>query len=279
MNNDDIVFPGELHHLTKKSSVAGRRGRIVRVVDEHHFRRAGHIGGDGVQVRQKPVLAKQRHDERFAVGKRGSGAVNRVARIGDKHDVAGIDERQRQMPHAFLGADESEHFRGRVEFHTACTLVVGGHALAETHHTGIRGILVIRGIIGRFGQTVDDVLRGGKIGIADSQVDDILSRPLGFLLHDVDSGEKVRGELGQAVRERDSDSHGKIPFVKKECQINELSEPVIRVIHVIKDDERLNFRNCLPASEGSPLNPPMGDLFVPTGRFFCIWGLLAVSYS
>ncbi len=53
---------------------------------------------------------------------------------------------------------------------------------------------MIAGICHRLHQLVDDVLRGGDVGIAHAQVDDVFTPPSGLTLQGVNNAENIRGK-------------------------------------------------------------------------------------
>ena len=119
----EVVVPAERDRLVEERLVDARRGRVRRVVEPQHARALEHVARDGSQIRLEVVVRRQRHEHGLAAGEDRPGLVHRVAGIRDQRDVAGVDERDRQVEDAFLRTDERLDLVVGIERHAEPLLV------------------------------------------------------------------------------------------------------------------------------------------------------------
>ena len=105
MADDDVMLVGEGDHPLVKIIVRHRRRGIVRIIDPEQFGLLGHIGWDGVQVRQEMIFFLQRQEIIFAAIEGGADMVDRITGTRNQDDIAGIDEGHRHVADAFFRAD------------------------------------------------------------------------------------------------------------------------------------------------------------------------------
>ena len=77
-------------------------------------------------------------------------------------------------------------------------MVPAGNGLAVGRHPGIRGIVVVIGVACGSAESVHDVGRGGKIRIADTQIDDVHAFFLLLCFHLINPCKKIRREIAHA---------------------------------------------------------------------------------
>ncbi len=99
--------------------------------------------------------------------------MDRIARIGHQHDVAGRGDRLRDIGEAFLRTERRDDLRFGIELHAEAARVIGRLRAAQSGHALRGGIAVGARLAERLFQLVDDMLRRGQIGIAHAEIDDI----------------------------------------------------------------------------------------------------------
>ena len=201
--DDHVVLLRERDHAFVEAGRRQRGGRIVRVVDPHDLRAPRDVGRDRVQVDEEAVLAAQRKEVGLAAREPGQRRVHGIARVGAEHDVARVDEREREVRDRLLRSDHADDLFLRVERQVEARLHERGGGLAEVFHADVRRVAVGRRIARRFGQRGDDVRRRRQIRIADAEVDEVLTLLAFLVLERVDAREQVRGQLPDAVRQLD----------------------------------------------------------------------------
>jgi hypothetical protein len=105
------------------------------------------------------------HDE--AVG------VDRIGGVGADDHVPGRGQGLGQVGEALLGAHGGDDLGVRVELHPEAALVIAGHGPAQAGNALGRRIAVGLGLLHRFDQLLHHVGRGGHVGIAHAEVDDV----------------------------------------------------------------------------------------------------------
>ena len=189
--DDDLVLLGKIHHLLKVVLAHDDRCRVVRRIQEHQLCFFRHILGNCLQVWQEAVLLRERHEVRDASGEAGTDGIDRVTGARDQHDVPRIDKCERNMPDAFLRADQRENFVRRVESDVEPPLVPIGDGLSERQHAFIRWILVVFWIFRGLAEAFDDRCRGRQVGVADAKIDDIDALGNRGLLHHINRGKQI----------------------------------------------------------------------------------------
>jgi len=79
------------------------------------------------------------------------------------------------MDQPLLAADQGNDLRFRVQGDTEAPAVITGKSLAEFRDAVVVGIAVVAGVAGGLAKGLDDEIRGGQVGVADAQVDDVHS--------------------------------------------------------------------------------------------------------
>jgi hypothetical protein len=129
---------------------------------------------------------------RLAAGQDRPDLVHRVAGLGHQHLVARVDERPRQVGDPFLGADQGQDLGVRVELDPEAPAVEVRDRAPERRQPEVARVLVGRGVAGRPGQLLDHEVRGGQVGVADAERDDVDPRRLALGDLPVDLGKEVR---------------------------------------------------------------------------------------
>jgi len=189
--DDDLVTRGEADRLLEERARGDRRRGVVRIVEPQELRAPRDLVGDGAQVGEEAVLATQRHAVRDAAVEVRPDVIDRVARVGHQHDVARIDEGDRHVGDALLRADERDHLRGRVEPNAVAALHPPRRRLAKGGEALVVGVAMVLRVARRLAEAGDDVRRGGRVRVADAQVDEIDPARRHFPLQAVDLGEEI----------------------------------------------------------------------------------------
>ena len=103
------------------------------------------------------------------------------------------------MRQTLLGADEGQYLVFGIEAYVKPAAVPLRHRLAEVTDPGVGRIAVRTRVARGAGEGLDDMLRGGEIGVADPQVDDVHAPGSELLLLPVEIGEEVRADPGQPL--------------------------------------------------------------------------------
>ena len=174
---------------------------VVRVVEPEELRAVGDVPRDGFEVGEEAVVFSQRQRVGRAAGEHDPDLVDGIGGVGDEGCVAGVDEAEGDVGDALLRADEGHELLFGVEGDAKASLVpLGGRAAEVGEAFGFR-VAVVGGVAGGLAEGVDDVGRGGQVGVADAEGDDVDA--LGLLGRDLlgDLGEEVGRELLDAVGE------------------------------------------------------------------------------
>ena len=206
--DDDVVLLRERDDAFVEAGGGQRGGRVVRVVDPHDLRAARDVRRDRVQIDEEAVVAAQRQEVGLAAREARQRRVDRIARVGAEHDVARVDEREREVRDRLLRSDHADDLLLRVERQAEARLHERRGGLAEALHPDVRRVAVRRRIARRLGQRGDDVRRRRQVGIADAEIDEVLPLLALLVLERVDAREQVRGQLADAVGQLDLHAAG-----------------------------------------------------------------------
>ena len=187
----DPALAAEIHRSGQELPVRDRRSRVVRIVEPHQSRALRHLARDRVQVGQPVVLGLQGHRIGLGAGHQCTRDVHRVARVRSQHDVARIDERERHVADAVLGAERRQDLGLRIEPDIESIAVPVGDRAAQLGQAEVRRIAMVVGVRRGLLQDADDPLGRRQVGIADAKRDDIDPRALLLLDLAVDLGEEI----------------------------------------------------------------------------------------
>ena len=199
MAHQNVMPGGKLHNLFEKRHVCYGSCGVVRIIDKHHFGSTNHVSGDGVKIRQKAFLPEKGHWATLTAGEDSRNIVDRITRARNQGHVARIDEGKRQVGYSLFAPDEGENFFFRVKVNAKPFLVPISRRSPELEHTRIGRIPVIDGICHGLFHGLDNVSRGGKVRIADAEVDEIHPFRPQFCLFPVDLLEQVWGKFAQTI--------------------------------------------------------------------------------
>ena len=117
--------------------------------------------------------------------------MDRVGGVGHQHHVPGLHRGQDQVGQPLLGPDGGDGLGLRVDVHVEPALVPVGNGYPQLGDAPGGRIAVVGGLARGFDELVHDVLRGGQVGVAHPQIDDILPPAPGHHFQGVDRGKDI----------------------------------------------------------------------------------------
>ena len=100
-----------------------------------------------------------------------------VLRIRDEHRIASSQGGEHQVGEALLGTNRDDRFMVRIDERPVTLLVPMGNGPPQARNAPGSGVAVGIRALGHIGELGDDVRRGGPVGVAHAQVDDVLAAP------------------------------------------------------------------------------------------------------
>ena len=200
VGDDPAVLVCQSDGLLVKGKRSSSGSGIIGIVQPDKLGFLLDIFRNGVEVGEEVVFFEQRHDVGLAAGENSACIVNGVGGLWDEHDVAVVDDGEREVGEAVLGADGRENLRVRVDIDMESFLHESRRRLTESGNAFIEGIAMIFGIVDSLGHLINDELVRRQVGIADAEVDDVLagSQKRAFFL--IDLNEKVRRKSLETLR-------------------------------------------------------------------------------
>ena len=150
-------------------------------------------------VLEEVLIRSERNRAYIRAGERHRERMDRVGRLGHETRIARRDERPGHVADRFLRAHRAHRFGFRVEHHVVPPVVPVDDRLTQLGDPAARRVAVVPRVLGRFRQLVDDVRRRREIGVAHTEVDDVLAGPARARLEIVDDVEDVRREAIDAA--------------------------------------------------------------------------------
>ncbi len=126
--------------------------------------------------------------------------VNRIARIGAQHDVAGRGDRLRHIGKAFLRAQRRHDLGVRIEFYAEPPPVIGGLRLAQAVDAARGRVAIGPRLAERLLQLLQHMGRRRQVRIAHAHVDDVGPGIARGRLGLVDLLEHVRRQTADAIK-------------------------------------------------------------------------------
>ena len=173
------------------------RHRNRRKIDDQHFRLRAQAHADRVlEFREKIDVGRELHLPDVGPGDNRPVNMDRIAWIRDRarvHRCPSVAELE--MRYAFFRADGNDGFIGiRIEVHTVATLVPLADRASQTRNATRNRVAVGIGSLHRLDQFGDDMCRRRTVGIAHTEVDDVLAAATGSHLEFGSDVEDVRGK-------------------------------------------------------------------------------------
>src|SRR6266576_2701258 len=114
----DVMAATEVDRSRQEVTVRSRRGGVVRIVEPHEPSALRDFKGNRVEVGQPVVGRGERHRVRIGAGHDRAGDVHGVPGIWRQYHVAWVDESERDVADAVLGAKRGQDLGIRVELDT-----------------------------------------------------------------------------------------------------------------------------------------------------------------
>ena len=105
MRQDNVVFEAEADRAAEEFGFRGGCRGIVGIVEPHQLRAPRDFLRNRREVGQEGVLLAQRHVIGLAAIEDASRIIDRIAGVGDQHDIAGIDHGHGEIRDPFFRAD------------------------------------------------------------------------------------------------------------------------------------------------------------------------------
>src|SRR5918995_935717 len=145
--------------------------RVGRGVEDHQPGAFAEARTELVEVEAEPVLLAQRYEDGSPADEVHHRLVDRERRVGQKHLVTLLHERQDGEEHYRLSARRDYYLFG-TDIYTPATRHINGDSLAQLWNTG-GGCVVGVPVAQSFATGLDDMLRRIEVGFADLEVDDL----------------------------------------------------------------------------------------------------------
>ena len=126
--------------------------------------------------------------------------MDRVARVGHQHHIAGRRDRLGHVGEALLGAQRGDDLGLGIELDAETPLVIGGLGAPQPGNSPRRRITVGAGLADGLLQLFDDMVGRRQIRVAHAEIDDVGSAIAGSRLGAIDLLEDVRRQTTDAVK-------------------------------------------------------------------------------
>ena len=140
------------------------------------------------------------HRANHAARHQEAEGVDRIARVGHQHHVAGRGDRLGHVGEAFLGAERGDDLGLGIELHPEAALVIGGLRAPQARNAARRGIAVGAGLADRFLELLDHMRGRRQVRIAHAEIDDVGARVARRRLGAIDLLEDVGRQAADAVK-------------------------------------------------------------------------------
>ena len=175
-------------------------GRICRIAGDHRDRLRDRMQQRALERREEFRIGLRRHRADHAARHQEAEGVDRIARIGHEHDIAGRGDRLRDIGEAFLGAERRDDLGVGIELHAETARVIAGLGAAQPGNALGGRIAVGARLAERLLQLLDDMRRRRQVRIAHAEIDDIGAAVAGGRLGAVDLLEHIGRQTANAVK-------------------------------------------------------------------------------
>ena len=201
MHDERLVLARQRHEPFHEAEVDHARRRVVGERDDEHTRARTRvrerIGEPVVEIVVAPAELDLDHAR---TGEDGREEVDRIRRRGHDRRVAGLHEHPHQMREPFLGADRGDRLRLGIELDAEPVPVEVADRLAQLRDPAARRVAVVVRLRGCLGQLLDHRRRRGEVGVAEAEVDDVVTRAPQLQLQLLGHREDVRRERRNASK-------------------------------------------------------------------------------
>jgi hypothetical protein len=171
----DVVLARHLDELLEEAEIHALRGRVAGKVHDQHLRLGIRAADRLVELIEEVRARHHWHVADVCPRDHRPVDMDRIARIGHQHDIAGVESREREMGEAFLGADGDDRFAVRIEIDVVTGLVPVADGAPQPRNALGNRVAMRVGTLHRLDQLLHDVRRRGLVGIAHRQIDDVLA--------------------------------------------------------------------------------------------------------
>ena len=199
VHDHEPVLAREVDDLDEEVAVHAHRGGVVRERQDQQLGLRPRQPRRLLQATEEVAVRRQRHRPQVTVGDHHRVGVDRIGRVRHQRAVARLQHRQRQVRHAFLGADGGDDLRIRVELDRVAIPVPLGHGHPQAIDPARGRVAVVLGVLGRLDELVDDVLGRRHVRVAHAEIDDVLAPGARLGLEIVDDREDVGREALDAI--------------------------------------------------------------------------------
>src|SRR5690606_19464827 len=179
VHHQNVVLPGQRHHPLEEVQLHALGGGVGGEAEDDHLRLGNGLANGPLQLGEEIHAGNQRHRAHLGAGDDRAIDVDRVAGIGHQHGVALVQGGQHQVRQAFLGTDGDDGFALGVDLHVVTLLVPARNGAAQARNAARGGVTVGVLALGDGAELLDDMRRGGAVGIAHAEVDDVLATAAG----------------------------------------------------------------------------------------------------
>ncbi len=120
--------------------------------------------------------------------------VDGIGGIGNQNRIAWLGHGQGQVGESLLGADGGDYLALLIQLDVETAFVEGAQSLTQTTDTPGKGVSVVAAVVYYPAEFIDYMGRGGLIGVAHAEVDDILAALPGCGFQFIDCGKNIRGQ-------------------------------------------------------------------------------------
>ena len=175
MDEQDVVLAGEVDHALHEREVDARGRRVVREREDDHLRPRPRVLPGLEQVLEEVVLRTEADVADLRAGEERPPDVDRVRRARHHRGVARAEEHPHEVREALLGADRRAGLRLGVELDAEAASVEVGDREPELRDAAAHRVAVVARVLDRLAHLVDRDRRRREIGVAEPEVDDVVT--------------------------------------------------------------------------------------------------------
>ncbi len=258
MHEHDPVGLGPAHRLLEEVEIRSRGRRVMRVAKKEHLGHLEHVAVDALEIRQVVMLRGCGDAVEDPARHNDPVEMDWIGGVGHQRDVVVIQEGEREMRDAFLGADERQDLAARVERHAKLPEVPLGDRLPELAlDVAVRpGIAVVGRILDLPAQVLHHMLGRRQVRVAHSQVDDVDAALAGLSLEIIEDREQIQRQPLEATG------------LLKEPLLVALGLQSLALLQVLLDafQNRMRGHKASGSSHGTPPQSQPVSRAWPTGR-------------
>ena len=198
-DHPQIVGAGEGDDLLVEGEIGGIGRRVGRIADHQHLGLRHGEADCPIERGEEVGPGRGRNRADRGAGDDEAERMNRIARVGREHDVAGGGDRLGEIGQSFLRPERDDDLALRIEIDSEAPGIIAGLRLPEARYALGSRISVRARIAGDLGELFDDMGRRRAVGIAHAEIDDVLAPRARRCLHRIHFGEYVGRQAADAV--------------------------------------------------------------------------------